>query len=101
MADIDAVEVKTRSRKGKQRYISLSDVSSYSDVAVDAMEVQSQLFAAARCVQLALDVNHQSDAVFSKHSLEEIAATNPGDGIKCLYGETTFIIWYENLLPLQ
>ncbi|KZP10051.1 hypothetical protein FIBSPDRAFT_963436 [Athelia psychrophila] len=72
--DVDEIEDGIRTRKGKQCYVSPSAVSSSSDVAVDAMEVQSQLYDVAR-----------------KHLLQDMAATNPGDGTKCLYGETTFI----------
>lgn len=50
--DVDEIEDGIRTRKGKQCYVSPSAVSSSSDVAVDAMEVQSQLYDVARYAHL-------------------------------------------------
>lgn len=79
--------------KGKQRDVSPSSMSASSDVVIDAMEVQSQMFDVARYAHPIFSriVSMLTAHPPSKRSLKDMAATNPGDGTKRLYGETTFI----------
>ncbi|KZP15803.1 hypothetical protein FIBSPDRAFT_895478 [Athelia psychrophila] len=72
--DEPAVVVRTHKGKNKQRSLSPLTDASISDVDRAADVIRT---------------SHMKEA--RKQSLQHIAATNPGDGTKRLYGETTFI----------